>query len=155
MKKIQITDTSGIEKIIENSGGICQLSLIENNKPYCIPMNFGYKSGIFYFHGAPDGKKINALKINPDVCLSIYSNAKLNIRHENVACSHSMNFKSLLAHGKIRFIEDLKEKCKAINIIMKNYTGRDNYEISKPALSNVSVYYLEPEEITAFNRGCE
>ena len=116
-------------------------------------MNFGYVDGIFYFHGAPFGKKIDALKINPNICVSFYSDAELNVRHEDVACSYSMKFKSVLAHGEIEFVDDNEEKARILNIVMKNYCGRDNFTYSKPSLDNVSVFYLVPKSITAFKRG--
>lgn len=153
MKKIKLDKKNEIEEIILSSNGVCSLSMIDNGKPYCIPMNFGYDSGIIYFHGAPNGRKIEVLNNNPDVCVSFYSNAELNVRHENVACSYSMKFKSVLAHGKISFVDDVKEKQRIMNIIMKNYSGRDNFVISKPALENVNMFYLEPTEVTAFSRG--
>jgi len=152
MKKIEITELSEIELII-NSSDVCTLSLIDNGKPYCVPMNFGYNDGIIYFHGAPFGRKIDALNINPDVCVSFYSGEELNVRHENVACSYSMRYKSVLAHGKIVFVDNPDEKSRILNIVMKQYSGRDDFKYSKPALENVNVFYLKPDNFEAFKRG--
>ncbi len=152
MKKIEITELPEIELII-NSSDVCTLSLIDNGKPYCVPMNFGYNDGIIYFHGAPFGRKIDALNINPDVCVSFYSGEELNVRHENVACSYSMRYKSVLAHGKIVFVDNPDEKSRILNIVMKQYSGRDDFKYSKPALENVNVFYLKPDNFEAFKRG--
>ncbi|HNQ66972.1 MAG TPA: pyridoxamine 5'-phosphate oxidase family protein [Bacteroidales bacterium] len=152
MKKFLITDLQEIEKIITNAK-VCSLAMISENKPYCVPMNFGYDDGIIYLHGAPEGKKFNALKENPDVCISFYTDEALNIVHENVACSYSMKYKSVVASGSVVFVDEIEEKVRILNIIMKNYSGRDNFTYSKPALQNVSVFYLKPNELTAYKRG--
>ncbi len=154
MKKHQITENNEIDEII-NKAGVCTLSLIDNGKPYCVPMNFGYHDGIIYLHGASFGRKIDALLINPNVCISFYIDEALNVRHENVACSYSMKYKSVLAHGSIVYVEDLDEKAKILNIVMKNYCGRDDFKYSNPALKGVHIFYLKPIEITAFKRGYE
>lgn len=152
MKKFEITEITEIEKIIKESQ-VCNVSMNNNGEPYVIPMNFGYKDGIIYFHSAPNGKKIDLLKNDPSVCVSFYIGADLNVRHENVACSYSMKFKSVLAHGKIEFVEDIDKKKQMMNIIMKHYSGRDDFEYSNPAINNVCIFFLEPKTITAYNRG--
>jgi len=152
MKKFQIYNREEIDKIINNVD-TCTLSMVDLNKPYAVPMNFGYSDGIVYFHGAPIGKKIEILKQNPYVCVSFYSDQSLHIRHENVACSYSMKFKSVLIHGKVTFVEENNEKSRILNIIMKKYSGRDDFDYSKPSLDNVNVFYVIPNEITAFKRG--
>ncbi len=152
MKKFQITEKSEIEEIINNAV-VCTMSLIDEGKPYCVPMNYGYDDGIIYLHGAPFGRKIDALKKNPEVCLSFYTDEALNVRHENVACSYSMKFKSVLAHGSVVFVDDNDEKARILNIVMKNYSGRDDFTYNKPALDGVCIFYVKPEELTAFKRG--
>lgn len=152
MKKFLITDKSEIEEIFFKAK-VCALALISDNKPYCVPMNFGYSDGIIYLHGAPDGKKMAALKENPEVCLSFYIDDNLHVVNENIACSFSMKFRSVLASGRVVFVNDIHEKEKILNIIMKNYTERSGFKYSKPALENVCVYYLKPTELTAYKRG--
>jgi nitroimidazol reductase NimA-like FMN-containing flavoprotein (pyridoxamine 5'-phosphate oxidase superfamily) len=152
MKKFEITERVGIDEII-NGAQVCTMSLIDNNKPYCVPMNFGYHDGIIYLHGAPFGRKIDALRQNPDVCISFYTDEAMNIRHVNVACSYSMKFKSVLVHGSVVFVDDNDEKARILNIVMKNYSGRDDFTYNKPALEGVCVFYVKPVEVTAFKRG--
>ena len=60
-KEYQITDFREIENIIE-SGLICRLGLCNDNIPYVVPLNFGYKDKVLYFHSAPEGKKNRVYK---------------------------------------------------------------------------------------------
>jgi nitroimidazol reductase NimA-like FMN-containing flavoprotein (pyridoxamine 5'-phosphate oxidase superfamily) len=152
MKKFELTSREEIDEIISKCT-VCSLAMVDNGKPYCVPMNFGYDNGIIYLHGAPFGRKIDVLKKNLDVCISFYSDEILNVRHENVACSYSMKFKSVLAHGQVVFVNDLDEKARILNVVMRNYSGRDDFSYSKPALEGVCIFYVKPTEITAFKRG--
>ncbi|MBN2776672.1 MAG: pyridoxamine 5'-phosphate oxidase family protein [Bacteroidales bacterium] len=152
MKKFEINQQEEIDEIV-HSVDTCTLAMVDDGLPYCVPMNFGYEQGILYFHGAPFGRKIDVLNKNPEVCVSFYSDEVLNVRHKDVACSYSMKFKSVLFHGKVVFIDDNDEKERVLNIVMKKFSGRDDFKYSKPALDNVNVFYLKPEKITAFKRG--
>lgn len=152
MKKFLIKDITEIEEIINNSK-VCSLAMISKDQPYCVPMNFGYEDGIIYLHGAPEGKKTDALKNNTDVCISFYTDDKLHVVSESVACSYSMKYRSVLARGSVIFVNDIEEKERILNIIMRNYTERTMFKYSKPALENVCVFYLKPVELTAYKRG--
>lgn len=152
MKKIEITDIKEIDELLSGIK-VCNLAMVDNGKPYVVPMNFGYQDGILFFHGAPFGRKIDILKENPDVCVSFYCDEKLNVRTESVACSYSMKYKSVLASGTVVFEDDIIEKKRIMNIIMKHYTGRDDFDYNLPAISNVSIFFLKPKTITAFRRG--
>jgi len=137
-----------METIIKESK-ICFLSMVdEESKPYVVPMNFGYADKIIYFHGYNTGKKISILKKNPRVCIAFSTGEKLDWQNENVACSYFMRYKSVLVEGEVRFVEDMEEKRKILNIIMKHYTGRDDFNYSIPALKNVNVFYVPVEKIT-------
>lgn len=111
-------------------------------RPYVLPFNFGFEDGVIYLHSAAEGKKIDILKKNPEVCVAFSTDHKLFHRHEPVACSYGMKYRSVLAHGKVVFIEDYKEKEKVLNIIMRKYTGRE-FSYNAPAVNNVCVYKVE------------
>ncbi len=152
MKKFEISNLQEIEDLIGRIE-VCNLAMSDGETPYVVPMNFGYSGGILYLHSAPVGKKIELLNKNPRVCVSFYSDAVLNIRNDNVACSYSMKFKSVLMSGSIVFIDDIDEKKTAMNIIMKHYSGRADFDYNLPAIKGVCIFKLKPEEITAFKRG--
>lgn len=152
MKKYEITDRGAIFDIIDRVK-VCSLAMLDNGKPYTVPMNFGHKDGIIYFHSGTYGKKMDILKTNPEVCVSFYADEELNGRHKDVACSYSMKFRSVLMHGKVEHVNNIDEKIEMMNIIMKHYTGRDDFSYNQPAIDNVSIFYLDPEKITAFKKG--
>src|SRR5674476_713060 len=98
MRNRVITDQQELEEIIRRAP-FCHLAMTDtDNLPYVIPMNFGYHDGIFYFHGKKNGKKIRILKERPEVCIALSTDQELRWQNENVACSFSMRYKSVLAY---------------------------------------------------------
>lgn len=117
----------------------------ETGKPYIVPMNFGLFEGNIYLHSAQTGKKINALRKNPDVCVSFSTDHVLRWQNENVACSWGMKYRSVLAHGKVEFIEDFDQKQAALNIIMRKYAGHD-FTFGAPSVNEVCTWRVVVEK---------
>ncbi len=131
-----------IEEII-NKCEVCIVGMIDGeNGPYVLPFNFGYKDDKLYIHSGPEGKKIGIWEKDNRVCVSFSTDYKLNVRHENVACSYSMRYRSILLYGKVVPIIELDEKVKALNVIMEKYSGRPNFTYNNPALVNVKVFEI-------------
>jgi len=148
MRTILITDKKEIEEIISHCD-VCFVGMIETDgSPYVIPMNFGYAEGELILHSGPEGKKISLLGLNNRVCVTFCSDRKLVYQHPDVACSYSMLSKSVLCKGSVTFIEDLTEKETAMNLTMKHYTDR-TFKYSKPALTNVKVWRVTIDQMTA------
>jgi nitroimidazol reductase NimA-like FMN-containing flavoprotein (pyridoxamine 5'-phosphate oxidase superfamily) len=55
------------EVVIRNSL-VCRLGLSDDNRPYVVPLSFGYENNTLYFHSASEGKKVEILKKNSNVC---------------------------------------------------------------------------------------
>lgn len=147
MKSRVVTQKAEIEQII-NSAEVCHVGMVDLEvKPYVIAFNFGYHDGIVYLHSGPEGKKIEIWKKNPNVCISFSTDYHLRHQHEDVACSYSMKYRSVLVYGRVDEITELEEKKRCLNIIMKKYTQRDNFEYSLPALTNVKVFRIVPERV--------
>ncbi len=145
-------DPKIIQKIIDACEA-CYVGMIDQeNKPYVLPFNFGFEEGIIYLHSAMTGKKIDILKNNPNVCISFSTDHQLFHRHEPVACSYGMKYRSVLAYGAISFIDDYDEKVRILNIIMRKYTGRE-FEYNPPAVNNVCIYKLAPSRIEGKESG--
>ena len=120
----------------------------ENQRPYVVPFNFGYKDMTIYLHSGQAGKKIDILKKNNNVCVAFSTGHSLSAQTESVACSYIMSYKSVICYGKVEFIEEYEKKIEALNIIMKQYIDR-NFTYSAPSVKNVLVYIVIVEEMTA------
>jgi hypothetical protein len=117
-------------------------------KPYVVPMNFGFEEDTIYLHSAQKGKKIDALKNNAAVCVNFTTDHVLRYQDEQVACSWSMKYKSVLCYGKVEFIEDETLKRKALDVVMKQYTDRE-FKYNDPSIREVNCWVVKVRKFDA------
>jgi len=148
-KDKQINDISAMEDILSRAT-VCRLALCEDNRPYVVPLCFGYKDNALYFHCAEQGKKLDILRKNNNVCFEV------DIDHETIkadqACEWGMKYKSVIGSGKAVFVEDAESKRKALDIIMQNYS-EGAFEYSEEAVKKTVVIKVEIESMTGKQSG--
>lgn len=144
-----ILNRDEIEAIIRGSI-VCRLGLSEDNRPYVVPLCFGYRDNTLYFHSSSEGKKIEILKKNSKVCF------EFDIDHEVVqdekACKWSMNYRSVIGFGKASFVDDREEKRKGLDAIMEHYSGR-SFDYPESAIENIVIIKVEIESTTGKQSG--
>lgn len=148
-KEKELEKLSDIEAVI-HSARVCRIAMSDENKPYIIPMNFGYKDRTLYLHSAREGKKIDILKKNSLVCFEIDINTKI-IPSEK-ACGWGMQYRSVIGSGTAVFLEDQKERTEALNIIISQYSGR-TFEFDPKALDAVAVIRIDISEMSGKQSG--
>ena len=146
MKNRKINFKPEMETIIGKCQSCCIAMVDPEGKPYVIPMNFGYKDDVIYFHGAQKGKKVDVLRNNPDVCVVFSTDHDLRYVDEEVACSWGMRYRSVIVYGKAEFVEDPEEKVRCLNIIMANYSNR-KFDYNDPAIREVMVFKVKAERM--------
>jgi nitroimidazol reductase NimA-like FMN-containing flavoprotein (pyridoxamine 5'-phosphate oxidase superfamily) len=125
----------------------CSIAMVDPvGKPYVIPMNFGFDGEFVYFHGAAKGKKVDVLRNRPEVCISFSTDHELRYVNEDVACSWSMRYRSVLVYGKAEFVEDPQEKINILNVIMAHYSDR-KFEYNEPAVREVMVFKVKVDKM--------
>jgi nitroimidazol reductase NimA-like FMN-containing flavoprotein (pyridoxamine 5'-phosphate oxidase superfamily) len=146
MKNRALDNQRDILDIIQNCD-VCYVSMVDKeNKPYLIPMNFGFADNTILLHGAKQGKKIDVLKNNPNVCIVFSTDHQLRWQNEDVACSWSMKYRSVIAYGKVEFIDEISEKEALFHQFMKNYSPKD-FKFSKPSLEEVQLMKVPVDKI--------
>ncbi len=146
MKSRVLDHKPELEKII-NRCEVCHVAMVDKeNKPYVLPFNFGYKDGEIILHSAQQGKKIDILKNNNNVCVAFSTDYEMRYRDEHVACSYSWKYRSVLAYGKVEFITDFEKKVEALNAVMANYTQRD-FKYNSPAVKDVNCWKVVIEKL--------
>ena len=140
----EITEETAIEAIIQKSL-VCRLALSDGNFPYIVPLCFGYRDKVLYFHGSLKGKKIDIIRKNQNICFEFDINTEI-VKAED-ACHWSMKYKSVIGFGKAVLLEDLDEKRKALNIIMSQYSDR-TFQFNDATLKGTVVIKVEIESMT-------
>jgi uncharacterized protein len=149
-KQYEITDTAIIEDILSNSE-VCRIALIDNDKPYIVPLNYGYKNNAIYFHSSPHGKKIELLKTNNKVCFEIELFTEI-IKNE-IPCSWGAKYRSIIGYGTIEFLTDPDKKREGLDIIMAHYGKTDNNIYQDKQIEKVLILKLKIKEMTGKQLG--
>lgn len=148
-KDKEITEFSTIENIIRKAQ-VCRLGLVNGNEAYIVPVNFGYADKTIYFHSAQVGRKIEILNKNPFVCL------EFDIDHELLPAENpmdwSMKYRSVMAYGKVEFIESISDKAKAFDIIFAQYSDKI-FKIPEVQLDRTAVLKIPLTRITGKQSG--
>ena len=96
----------------------------DDGYPYSVPVNFVYEDGKIYFHGAKEGHKIDAIKNNPKVSMSI-------IDQEDVIEEElTTYFRSVILFGKARILQEDDEIYHAIETLGLKY-NEDEVAVEK------------------------
>jgi nitroimidazol reductase NimA-like FMN-containing flavoprotein (pyridoxamine 5'-phosphate oxidase superfamily) len=143
-KEKEITDIADIEKILKESQ-ICRLAMVDGDKPYIVPMNFGYQDNEMFFHSALEGKKIDLIKKNSNICFEV--DQVINFKKAKLACDWGIEYKSVIGWGKAVLLDNPDEKINGLNIIMAQYSGRE-FEYSDKMLENTLVIKVIIDRIT-------
>lgn len=148
-KDKEISDQSEIEAVIKKSN-VCRLAMIDGDRPYIVPLCFGYQNNVLYFHGASKGRKIDLLRENPNVCFELDLITEI-VEGEN-ACKWSVKYQSVVGFGRAFLLESVDEKIKGLSIIMSQYSGR-TYQFPEDKLGATAVFKVEIDSMTGKQSG--
>jgi len=148
-KDKQIDDVTAIESIIQRAK-VCRLAMCDGGRPYIVPLCFGYKDNALYFHSAGEGKKLEVLKRNANVCFEFDIDTQL-IKAEK-PCDWGLRYKSIVGFGKAELIDGIELKREGLDIIMHQYS-QGTFEYPQEAIANITIIKVEIESMTGKNRG--
>ena len=148
-KDKEINSGAAIEDVVRKSL-VCRIALSDENRPYVVPLCFGYRDNTLYFHSSPEGKKIEILAKNNNVCFEF--DVDHEVVQDNKACKWSIKYRSVIGFGKASFVHDLEEKRRGLDAIMEHYSGR-SFDYLEAALENTVIIKVEIETMTGKQSG--
>ena len=113
--------------------------------PYVVPVHFVHSDGRIYIHSARQGRKVEMLKKNPRVCVEI--DEYLGIKSADRACEFGSRFRSLIAVGRARIVEQAGNKRRALQLLMEKYSGR-SFDFSDEEIDGVGIIEIQIEDVT-------
>lgn len=144
-KEKEITDRSEIDAVLHKAA-VCRLGMADGDRPYIVPLCFGYKDNALYFHTAREGKKLDILRKNSHVCFECDIDQEL-VRSDK-PCKWGMRFQSVIGFGNAFQVEDPASKRKALDIIMAHYSGSPPFEYDEKVVSKTVIIRVDIESLT-------
>ena len=87
---------------------LARLACIADGEPYVVPVNYIFDGEEVLIHSLP-GRKINAMRANPRVCLQVDE------------IEDDLGWKSVLAFGRYEEITDAEERGRAMNRLLARF----------------------------------
>jgi nitroimidazol reductase NimA-like FMN-containing flavoprotein (pyridoxamine 5'-phosphate oxidase superfamily) len=123
-----------------------RLGMCKDNQPYAVPMCFLYHDGRIFFHSARQGRKMDFMRANPTVCFQVDEHSLVS---SSKPCKFTMNYHSVVAVGRVRFLADSKEKLKILKLLVRKYdTGNLAELLSEKKTNRVEVGEITIAEIS-------
>ena len=144
-KDKQIFDIKVLHSVINNAA-ICRIGLVKEDRPYVIPLSFGFDGRNIYFHSAESGEKVEILKVNNHVCVEFEQD--ISIIEDEKPCDWSARYLTVVVHGTAELVDELVEKKYGLGQIVKHYkAGGEKYPFTDEEIKPVLVYKVIVEEI--------
>jgi len=106
------TDKEEMERILREED-VGRLGLAADDEPYVVPLNYTYADGRALFHCALEGRKLDVIRKNPNVCFEVSRQEGRPAEHAGDLCSAP--FESVICYGVARIVDDLQERLEVLN----------------------------------------
>lgn len=147
-KDWEVTKEQGFGRILE-SCDVCRIAMKDEEGLYIVPMNFGYvyEEGklTLYFHSAKEGRKLDAIKANPQVAFEMDCGHRLV--EGKTACEYGFSFSSIIGNGMAQVVTDVEEKKKALSLLMEHQVGKA-FTFSEKQAESVAVIKVTADRFT-------
>ncbi len=152
LREKEITDRNEIEELLKGEK-VCRMAMCDGDTPYVVPTTYGYANGVIYMHSSKLGRKIDVLRENNRVCVAIDTGHDLVQGPLDTSCKSTIRFKSVIATGRAKFVEDEGEKKKGMDVIMRQMFGDQAFQYSPEGIRDMAIIKIELESVTGKKSG--
>jgi len=122
------------------------LALANDNEPYAVPLHFVLLNGTLYFHCAKAGRKLDMLRQNPRCCVAV--SFCDGFKEGPAACDYGTYYRSAIATGTARVVDNLGEKIAALNALTAKHATKEFMPVSAREAARVMVVAIDIVDLT-------
>jgi len=130
---------------------IARLGLACEDGPYVVPVNFAYtvRDGAItiYAHGAPQGRKIDAIAADPRCCVEVDHLIGM-VDAGTGACGLSSYYESVIGWGAARVVTDADEAKQALRLLVARQAPELVDTVPTPPPDRVVVIAVDLHTVT-------
>ena len=145
-RKKQLLSREETEAVLtRGSAGVLALSGDEDY-PYAVPISYVYSGGSLYFHCARSGHKLDAIERSEKASFCVIDQDQI------VPEEYTTYFRSVIAFGRIRILQDEEERREAIEKLALKYapdsTPEERQQEIQREWERLCILGLEIEHVT-------
>lgn len=142
-RKNQLLPHEEAVQILKNATSGTLALLGDDDYPYAVPMSHLYQDGVLYFHCAAEGHKIDAIRRHGKASFCVIQQDQV------IEETFTTHFRSVIAFGSIRIVEDEEEKLAAITALAQRFSpGRDPSREIAGSMGHMHMLALDIEHLT-------
>ena len=123
-EKSKLTNEQALELLKRGEFGVLS-TVCDDGLPYGVPLNYAVSgSYTVYFHGASVGQKLDNLKHNDRVCLTVVPTATVD------PTKATTRYESVMAFGTAAVVANENEKKKALTLLLERFCSMNEDEKS-------------------------
>lgn len=115
------------EVLSRGASGVLAL-LGDGGWPYAVPLSYAFDGEKLYFHCAREGHKLDAIRREARASFCVVD------RDEVAPEEYTTYFRSVIAFGRVRVVEDEAQKRAAIELLARRYFPQDSAENRRRAI---------------------
>jgi len=146
----EIRDRQVLQEILQGAV-ICRIAMMDGDRPYILPVNYGYSDGCLFIHSAPEGKKIDLLRKNRQVCFEVEDRPEI-IKGER-ACDWTTRYRSVVGYGEVEILTDEAGKRRGLEVIMARHGAPDLIDFNQKNLDRMVILKLRITSMTGKRSG--
>lgn len=142
-------DEASIHSILD-AAFLCHVSFSIDGQPFTIPTLYGRKGNSLFLHGSSASRALRELQKGIPACISVAIVDGLVLARS--AFHHSINYRSVVAYGTARLVEDPDAKMAALLAVSENVIPGRWDEVRPPTpleMKATAVIEFEIEEASA------
>jgi nitroimidazol reductase NimA-like FMN-containing flavoprotein (pyridoxamine 5'-phosphate oxidase superfamily) len=120
---------------ILDSALVCHIAYVIDGQPYCTPTSFWREGDHLYWHGSSASRMIRSQTGGLPVCLTVTHTDAIVLAR--CGFNHSINYRSVMAYGTARMIEDEAEKEAAMDRFIDRFFPGRSALIRRPTAKEV------------------
>ncbi len=143
-KRQQLSKKDSFTVLQKGTSGVLAL-LGDEGYPYAVPISYTLDEDRIYFHSAREGHKIDAIRRETKASFCVIDMDCI-IPERFTTC-----YRSVVAFGKIRFIEDAAEKRHAIEKLAEKYSAQYKQDAAaeiEQMWNHLCIFSMEIEHLT-------
>ena len=143
-KKQQLSEDECLAILDAATSGVLAV-LGDDGYPYGVPLSFARVGRQLVFHSAAQGHKIDAVKAHPQASFTVVA------QDDVVPSEYNTHFRSVIAFGQVRIVEDRDEKLALLRALGERYWPGHDAELEAeiaPRFDRMHVLAFDIEHLT-------
>jgi nitroimidazol reductase NimA-like FMN-containing flavoprotein (pyridoxamine 5'-phosphate oxidase superfamily) len=140
----EITDPAELRRILEGAR-VCRVAMVDDGKPYLVPLSFVLDGDDLVFHAATSGRKLDVLRRNPSVCFEVEEGVEVAVGPS--PCGTTQRYRSVIGFGEAELAEDAAERVRLLALFGPRY-GAPDVPMSGERIRSTVVFRVRMRELT-------